>query len=361
MGLTDLGLSHRTLGDFERAREPFVRAATMYERLGDIRRAIQRNLFLAEAMFDQGDVDGAADRAETVLSTARAAGHATLAAGAENLLGVIAQWRGDMSTAVARYEGYVSAYLTDPHPARVGFARWNRGGHLLVRGHADDALDDLEAAMAVFRDLGLLDRIAGCAVHLGRCYRVLNRLGKAEGLIDEGLRLARQLRHRPYELEHRIERCYVRWARRDRHGAETAALQASAVADRLGLAVRAARARVAAAAIAHLEGDDQVAIGRLRGALPVLGAKGACADRLALVETVGWVAAEGDVAMLASSLLVGADAVRGYTQLAPVAPWHRRATAAADSRLGTEPGEMTPLPLDRLVHVAEIALSVPAG
>ena len=162
-------------GDTVVAEERLNAAETMFEELGDWGGRSWTHALLAWTHFMDGKLDLAESLALEQLPESDAQGDRYVAGLLEMLLGNVALWRGQVTSAVERSRGAVSRFRTMGDPWAIGQAMGIELRALAAAGEVEEALTRLESETAMGQ--------AGTPLHIlrGADPRARRRSGRPAG------------------------------------------------------------------------------------------------------------------------------------------------------------------------------------
>ena len=187
--LLHLGYGLRVAGRLPEAEEVLQRAVVL-SREGGLPNNLARSLTeLGEIELQRGDPDAADPWLAQCDRTARDLGNDTLLAMAALGRGAAARLRLDPTGALEQYALALALATGNEFAKGVARARAGLGAAKLDAGDVDGALDDLQAARGLARDVGDMGLYASACEQLARAARGQDRLDDARSLLAEAQRV----------------------------------------------------------------------------------------------------------------------------------------------------------------------------
>lgn len=192
--LANMGIAHRFLGRYGRAKELLLRSLELRRNAGDTRGVGQSLNHLGMLSRAAGRYQEALDHYRESLALRREVGDRQ---GEAQTLNNIAAVHGELGQHEKAIEMYAAALETASgigYAVQVGLSEKNIASNLTQLGRDADALPRLQAALGVFRKMDRRSMIGQTLLEIGQVHLRAGRLGEARAALDEALEFARTTR-----------------------------------------------------------------------------------------------------------------------------------------------------------------------
>jgi predicted ATPase/class 3 adenylate cyclase len=196
--LAHLGLIHRRLGDYERARVRYVEALRLFHEELHPSEETASNLAstlngLGHVYLQQGDLDQAQLCFEQALEMSRTSGHRKDESDALNNLGIMFSHERSFASALTCYQQALEGQRAIGDRAGEGASLGNMARSIQAEGDYGQASEYLTAALAIQQAIGNRWNEINDWNDLGVLYQELGDLNHAQECLQQGLRLSQTI------------------------------------------------------------------------------------------------------------------------------------------------------------------------